>query len=84
MMVPYELDVAVWYYCRAEDHPSMERDAPMWRQTVERFLAEGLLVTPGSHDMVYGPTDRLRAFVEALEQTPLPVQKWIMPVMGSG
>lgn len=43
-MSPYEIEVLLHYYCRASDHDDIHKNPPIWRPTIERFIADGLLI----------------------------------------
>lgn len=81
---PYEIDILLWYHTRAEDHPDTERQPQIWRPTMQRFLEQGLLEFISEHErdatypMMYRPTDRCRAYCEALCSVPLPEHSWVV------
>jgi hypothetical protein len=77
-MSPYALDVILWYYCRCEDHPDYTRQPPVWSDVIDMFIQNNML-TGGSDEMTYQITDRGKAFCEALQRVPLPVQIWVIP-----
>lgn len=84
-MSPYEIHLLLHYYCRAEDHPDMQRNPPVWRPTIEAFLAADMLrVVPVdeqnlTYPMCYGLTSRGRFYVEALQRVPRPESRWYLP-----
>ncbi len=84
-MTPYEIDLILWYYSRAEDHPDVKRDPPIFQPTMRAFLHDELLrylaetERHQKHPMSYEITERGQAYVEALMRVPLPVQRWVMP-----
>lgn len=83
-MTPYEIGVLLHYYCRAEDHEDIDRQPPVWRPTILAFKAEGLLrdAVPDERNggnLTFTVTERGKAFCEALQRVPLPIQKWVMP-----
>lgn len=77
-MTPYEIDVLLHYYCRAVDHPDMERNPPVWKPTILQFVGEGLLAVATSKGMCYSLTERGQAYVDALQRVPLPRSAWIV------
>jgi hypothetical protein len=79
-MTAFEIDILLHYATTRGDHPHMRNPPPIWRETIDRFMAEGLLTAGGGEaDAAYVATDRLRAYSEALQSVPLPVQAWPMP-----
>jgi hypothetical protein len=77
-VTPYEIGIMLHYYAHVGDSPERERGAPIWSETLHDFLINGLLEpshAPGG--AVYRITPKGRAFVEALQQVPLPEQVWI-------
>ena len=79
-MTPYEIDILLHYYARCEDHGDVERKPPIWPSTLLYFLEQELLATANAEAQAhYAITDRGRAYVEALQRVPLPVQVWVMP-----
>lgn len=76
-MTPYEIEIALKYYYSPE---SEIRDAPIRDETLRAFEAHGLLERAGSDAATYYVgTEKLRAYCEALQFVPLPVQKWVIP-----
>lgn len=86
-MTPLELDVMIHYIGHTCDHDIVARNPPIWAETRDWFLSEGLLeVVPTDQvrDAIYRLTPRGIAFVEALQSVPLPEQIWIVsPLTGS-
>lgn len=78
-MTPYEIRALLHYYASNKDHGDLNRNPPIWRPTIESFLAQGLIVATSGLAVVYEITDRGRIYVEALQRVPLPVQRWVMP-----
>ena len=80
-MTPFEIDILLHYATTRGDHPHMRNPPPIWRETIENFLAEGLLARGGTEEAgaAYVATDRLRAYSDALQRVPLPVQVWVTP-----
>lgn len=80
-MTPYELGILLHYRASALDHPDMARNLESWRQTIDRFV-EWRLLQPKAVKVSAGPawvlTARGHAFVDALEQLPLPEEAWVM------
>jgi hypothetical protein len=77
-MTPYEITILIWYYTRPVDWEDMS--APIWRETVRRFLELGLLEDSDKYGVVYVGTEKLKAYIEQLCQTPLPELKWVYEV----
>ena len=77
-MTPFEFDILLHYHCIATDHRACVDNVPIWPQTRDWMLKEGLLVTPsrmGSRTYDLGP--RGEVFIQAALNLPLPV--WAMP-----
>lgn len=80
-MTPYEIGVILHYYISPEDHPDTKR-SPASSAHLEHALAtlysEDLLTQNGSQQgRSLLLTERGKAYAEALQQVPLPVQKWV-------
>lgn len=75
-MTPYEIGVLLWYYARVEDHPDFDRKPPIWEPTIQSFFFSGLVSIKGSPDVMFALTDKGMAYVDALQQVPLPVAVW--------
>lgn len=75
-MTPYEIDVLLWYFTRASEHPDVLRCPPVWSETRDRFLTDGLLRKAEGHERNHGAswtlTDRGVVYCEALQRVPLP------------
>ena len=84
-MTPYEIGVLLHYYARCDDHEDVRRKPPIWHPTIEAFIASGLLryLPASERDDWVGATYEIgargRAYCEALQRVPLPVQAWILP-----
>lgn len=79
-MTPYEIDVLLWYYGHAEDHPDAARNPSLWRPTLKKFFDEDLI--SASRDertckRCYDLAPRGRAFIESLLRVPLPEVAWL-------
>lgn len=77
-MTPFEIGIALHYHTRCCD--AEEIKVPIGPATIKMFMDEGLLVRHFDADdtQQYHPTEKLHAYVEALEKIPLPVQKWVI------
>lgn len=82
-MTPLKLELCIHYACRMNDHPWLASGAPIVGETFNDLVKDGLLCDTAfkqSPDQpAYVGTDKNKAFVEMLTQTPLPVAKWIDP-----
>lgn len=81
-MSPYCIAILLHYYgtsTDAEDTPEIVRNPPIYRETMDWFLREGLLSERGidGQGRLYRITDRGICYVEHLIAQPLPV--WRMP-----
>ena len=78
-MTPFEIDILLHYATKGDDHPLMFNPPPIWRETIARFLADGLLKVGAGLSVAYVATDRLIVYANALQKVPLPIQVWVMP-----
>lgn len=80
-MTPYELCVLLHYYVMADDHEDVEANPPVWRPTVDKLKAHGLLCDDGGNvRRSYALTERGEIYVElGLCAVPLPVRSWHIP-----
>lgn len=77
-MSPFEIDIVVWYYGHADDHPVLKRDPPILAETMKWFLDADLLrPSISDQNQAYKLTDRGRCWVEHICSLELPV--WRMP-----
>lgn len=80
-MTPYEIDVLLWYYTRAEDHPHCVSNPPVWRPTIDSLLGECLIDRVTDGHPAYRLLERGRVYCEALRTVPLPepvVPRWVV------
>jgi len=83
-MTPFELEILLHYHCIAADHRACVENVPIWAGTRDAFIAEGLLVTPSRlRSRTYDLGERGEAYIKAVLATPLPVQRWVMPMPGT-
>ena len=79
-MTPFELDILLHYHCIAKDCRACVENVPIWPQTRDWMLSEGLLKTPSRMDSrTYDLTERGEAYIQAVLAMPLPVSKWVIP-----
>jgi hypothetical protein len=79
-MTIYEMGILMHYHCRVDDHPDRKRQPPVWTPTIESFFKEGLLESrPFGEGPAYQITPRGRAYMDYLQQVPLPLPTWYMP-----
>lgn len=81
-MTPYEIGVIFHYYAKREDHPDVFIKPPIWRETWDSFLKNGLLgvvLREKDSDPMYELTERGEAYVHMLMSVPFPVLKWTWP-----
>lgn len=74
-MTPYQIGILLHYYCRADDY---DKPAPILRETLEGFIADGLLVEDAIGDRRFEMTRRGVAYCEALQRVGLPESRWVM------
>jgi hypothetical protein len=80
-MTPFEIEILLYYhYSAVDDNPN--KNAPMFKETMDRFVNLGLIrATPSQHPCCYfysGNREALAAYVNAICAVPLPVQKWVV------
>ena len=75
-MTPFELDILLHYYCRADDHPSMRNPPPIWAETI-RDLYDAQLLTGEGIVTIHKITERGRVLIAHMLSLPLP--EWKMP-----
>jgi len=79
-MTPLEIDILLHYYCRAVDYRDGDFSAPAVRSAIDMFRGELELLKPCDEGgKTYQLTARGLVYVQALQNVPLPVQKWVMP-----
>jgi hypothetical protein len=81
-MTPLQIEIALYYFSRADDYRDGDFRAPAVREEIDWFVAKGLLEAAPEHDAYsrkYVATEGLRLYVETLCAIPLPVQQWIIP-----
>lgn len=76
-MTPFEIDILLWYYGHADDHPVTVNNPPIWAETREMFYREQLLMKGRTGKTAHQLTERGTVYVEGLQALPLPV--WRMP-----
>lgn len=78
-MTLFEIGILLHYAARPGDPEAI--DAPIGPETCARMLADGLLRradVAGLHSATFELTPRGYAYVDALQQVPLPVQRWVV------
>lgn len=87
-MTPFQIDIMLHYYTRADDWRNGDHSAPICKETFDWFLDQGLLTHANFHVERFEDgtikarwklTDRGLAYVEAIKQVPLPEQAWVVP-----
>lgn len=81
-MTPLHIEILLWYHCRAE--PFAIREPEHARSTVVRdfrasLMKDNLIYESSTSGSGYTLTDRGKAFIEFILDTPLPVCKWVRP-----
>ena len=75
-MTPYEIHIALAIYCSPSnwrDNIGHDMTTDHWYQTIKKFRDLDFL---RDDDMC---SEKLRVYVLALQEMPMPVQKWVMP-----
>ena len=86
-MTPFEIDILLHYHTRPGDHEACINQAPIWRETINRLIDDGLVsivVCSKSNSFAsYELTERGRFYVEhGLCAVPLPESQWFIPSGG--
>jgi hypothetical protein len=82
MRAPVFIEIALWYYCRAEDHPRIrDHYSGPYRDAVEELVEAGMLIPIPGDGVSYEPTAGLRMYVDTICAVPLPIQAWTMPAL---
>jgi hypothetical protein len=73
----------LWYHTRADDHPDVRQNPPIWRPTIDDFLAADLLrLAPKEEQQLrqttYVTTMRGDAYCEALMRVPRPEVHYVI------
>lgn len=81
-MTLYEIEILAHYHCSRRDWmgPSFGND--LYNKTMDGFVSQGLLVrTHDTESPMYLPTERLHAYINFLQEVPLPVEvaEWRLP-----
>jgi len=74
---PYKLTLLLHIHAIAE--PWENTDAPAYTEAMKEFIDNGLVTRGDGPNLYFKTTERAKVFIAALENLPLPVQKWMMP-----
>jgi hypothetical protein len=83
-MTTLEIEILLWYFCRAEDHKDAFNPPPSQKEAFARFVENGYLEDNsvdgqiGQGEMTYSPTEKLHVYCEALCKVPEPRQEWVI------
>lgn len=81
-MTPLQIKMMLHYYAIAEPYSEFDSAHASSPAVVEQraaLVCAELLVPDEESPSLYQVTDRGRAYVEALQQVPMPIKKWVMP-----
>ena len=76
-MTPFELDILLHYYSCGGEHQFVESNPPIWAETRNGFLENGLLELFDGDHQSYRTTARANCLIEHILNLPLPI--WTMP-----
>lgn len=79
-MTPLQIEILLWYHCRAADYRDGDFTAPAVREAIDDFRGAARLLEPAPKPngcRAYRLSDRGEAFVKRLCETPLPVCRWV-------
>jgi len=74
-MTPLHIELMIHYYAHCE--PTYNPEAPAVKEYTLDLLKEGLIDESATSGSGYVSTDKGKAFVEKICETPIPVQTWI-------
>jgi hypothetical protein len=80
-MTPFEIRILLHYYYSPDDFRGIDPLAPLWQETMNAFVVEGLVRERKELGPRYEITSRGTAYCMALQRVPLPVQQWVLPEM---
>lgn len=85
-MTPFEIDILMHYFARGGDHAVVRSNPPIWPETRDMFLREGLLAVAEPNDLgaTYEITERGTVYARALTTVPLPKQVWVVECVRHG
>lgn len=79
-MTPFMLTTLLHYYVSPEPPEWERRELPIWPETLQEMLFEGLLKERPEQTAEasrYVLTARGRAFCDSLQRVPLPQERWV-------
>jgi hypothetical protein len=77
LLTPYELRLFLHLHAIAE--PYENRETALYVDTVQRFIADGVIEPDDRPGSGYMTTHKGIAWLDAILATPQPVQKWVQP-----
>ena len=87
-MTLLEIDFVLHVYTTPTNYRDGDYSAPAVRETIDRFLKEGVIRphekrpdidASAKYDRYFEITERGEAYVAMLKSVPLPICKWVMP-----
>ena len=78
-MTPLHIDILLHYYTRPGDYRDGDFSAPAVKEYVGWLAGNDLISSAHCKVEKYEITDRGRALVDAICDTPLPINKWVVP-----
>jgi hypothetical protein len=75
-MTPNDLDILIHYYVCPDIHERYY--APAVMESCREFVQSGIFVSSGE-DGIFSVTEKGRAWMELILNTPMPILKWIDP-----
>lgn len=85
-MTPLQIVMMLHYYAIAEPYAYRDpchANSEAVRKQRDRLVSFELIEPDPNSRSGYRATERGVAYVEALERTPLPIKKWVMPLTGA-
>jgi hypothetical protein len=76
-ITPNALDILIHYYVSPKQHPRF--DAPAVQESIKEFCQKGILK---QNNESFITTDKGKAWIEMILETPYPIQKFINPLTG--
>lgn len=78
-MTPFELDILLHYYARADQHRVVRENPPIWERTKVDMIKEELLKPSSFAAETFEIGERGKAYIEHILSIPLPVKQWVIP-----
>lgn len=75
-------DIEVLLHCHTCPAPHPRHDAPAVIESIDMFFQAGMILPTPTRSFTFTTTPKGNAFIQALLNTPEPVQSWSVPAKG--